>query len=132
MLLFMDSLTALAYPNVYHVQETTEEVAGFYVEGNNDWVCGEIEIGENMQTEEILYDDEFIDEAGVVYEVNLNSSRVICIGGHNIISGQYRNHLKDKNGGCTIRIYDSTMCTKCNSIWIGDLVSTHIYVKCTH
>ncbi len=131
-LLFVDSLTALAYPNVYHVQETTDELAGFYIEGNNDWAYGEIAIEENMQADEFLCDEEFVDEAGVVHKVNLNSSRVICIGGHNIISGQYRNHLKDKNGGCTIRVYDSTMCTKCNSIWIGDLVSTTVFVKCTH
>lgn len=131
-LLFVDSLTALAYPNVYHVQETTDEVAGFYVDGSNDWACGEIEIDKNMQADEDPCEDQFIDESGVVYEVNPMASRVICIGGHNIISGQYRNHVKNKDGGCTIRIYDSTMCTKCNSIWIGDLVSTTIFVKCTH
>ena len=131
-LLFVDSLTALAYPNVYHVQETTDEVAGFYIEGNNDWANYDIETTYDLVSTDISCDDVFVDEAGEIYEVYPNTSRVICIGGHNIVSGRYRNHLKNGDGGCTIRIYESTMCTKCNSIWIGDLITTVINVKCTH
>lgn len=131
-LLFVDSLTALAYPNVYHVQETTDEVAGFYIEGNNDWANYDIETTYDLVRTDISCDDVFVDEAGEIYEVYPNTSRVICIGGHNIVSGRYRNHLKNGDGGCTIRIYESTMCTKCNSIWIGDLITTVINVKCTH
>lgn len=131
-LLFVDSLTALAYPNVYHVQETTDEVAGFYVEGNNDWAYYDIENAYDLVSAEFSCDDVFVDETGEVYEVYPNTSRVICIGGHNIVSGRYRNHLKNGDGGCTIRIYESTMCTKCNSIWIGDLICTTVFVKCTH
>lgn len=130
-LVFVNSLTALAYPNVFYVDNTTAEVAVAVADGDNCWAFSEAATGYDGPVEEIVYDEQFIDEAGQIYPAGNQSQRVICFK-HNIVSGYFQNHLKDDNGGCTVRTYESTRCTKCNTIWIGDLVSTTTYVNCPH
>lgn len=129
-LMFVNSLTALAYPNVFHVDNAAVEVAGTVADGDNCWIYDETVAESNRLTEEIICDEQFIDEAGQIYPAGNQGQRVTC--NHNIVSGYFQNHLKDDNGGCTVRTYKSTRCTKCNTIWLGDLFSTTTYVKCPH
>lgn len=129
--IFMDSLIAMAYPNVYHVQKTTTEVAELYVAGNNDWAYGSIE-GEFDTTVDIIwYDEQFTDQAGTIYPVQLDGLLKECKE-HEAIDGQYRIHLKNKEGGCIVETYNSKMCGKCGVIDVGELVSTHTYFSCKH
>lgn len=127
-LLFVNSLTALAYPNVFHVDNASSETAVEAVEGDDCWVCSE---GEGQSVENIVYDQQFIDEAGQIYPVENQGKRVFCFA-HSIIPVYFQIHTKDDNGGCTVKSYSATLCTKCNTIWLGDLYSTTVYVKCPH
>lgn len=126
-----NSLTALAYPNVYHVKNGDTEVAEDTVEGNAFWAGEQVNDGYNKSSAAVVYDDEFIDMDGNVSPVNQISPYIFCIK-HDIVSGYYQTHRKNDEGGCTVKIYESTKCLICNTIWVGDLVSTHIYVKCPH
>lgn len=130
-MLLVNSMTAFAYPEVYHMEEPTEETSEIMVDGDIFVAFDEGAFDFDFSAETVLYDEQFIDEAGNIYPVISENARVICLK-HNVVSGYLQSHVKDDNGGCTIRIYECTRCTICNTIWIGDLVSTHIYVTCPH
>ena len=59
------------------------------------------------------------------------SEHVICLG-HRIVEGYFQTHVKDGKGGCTVKTYHSTQCVYCYTIWIGDLCSVDMSVKCPH
>lgn len=134
LMLFANSLTALAYPEVHHVENASVKVAETSSEGDIFWGydrCGEARIEHDMPPILVMYDEQFIDNEGNVYPVESVNPHVICFK-HNIESGYYTVHYKNDTGGCTIDVYESTRCTKCNTIWVGDLDHTVTYVKCTH
>lgn len=79
----------------------------------------------------ILYDEQFVDEDGNITPVSGISERTICLG-HRIVEGYYQTHVKDGKGGCTVKTYHSTQCVYCFTIWIGDLCSVDMSVKCPH
>lgn len=66
-----------------------------------------------------------------MYSVGSFSPYVFCIK-HDIRPGYFQTHVRDDKGGCTVKTYEGTRCTICNSIWVGDLYSTFTYVKCPH
>ncbi len=130
-LLVANSFTALAYPNVYRVEDEKADVAEDTIDGNAFWT-GEVPgNGYNRTIVEVYYDDAFIDTAGNVFPVDVYSPYVFCIK-HDIVSGYYETHRKNDQGGCTVKTFESTKCLNCNTIWIGDLYSTSTYVKCPH
>jgi len=126
------SLTAFAYPHVYQVEDTAVEVAEDVIDGNAFWAPERGEKGFDISQVQILYDEQFVDETGMIYPAKPNSMRKICLFGHDIVSGYFQTHVKDDNGGCTVKVYESTRCTKCDTIWVGDLQSTTTWVKCPH
>ena len=130
-LIFIDSLISMAYPNVYHVRDTTTEVAERYIAGDNDWAYDSIEGEFDMTSNTIQYDEQFTDQAGEVYLVNLEGLPMECAE-HEVIDGQYRIHLKNKEGGCIVETYNGKMCKKCGNINIEELVSSHNYTECRH
>lgn len=131
LLLMANSLTALAYPDVYHVETEGREVAEEVGNGNAFWTGGFEEEGYNELLFDIVYNEEFIDEQGNVSPVYSYSPYVFCFK-HDIVSGYLQTHVEDDKGGCTVKAYESTKCLNCNTIWVGDLVATYIYVKCPH
>lgn len=130
-LLMANSLTALAYPDVYHVEVGEEEVVKPSIEGEVYWAGGFSEDGFDVVVADILFDEEFVDMEGNISPVYSISPYVFCFK-HDIVSGYYQTHLRDDNGGCTVKIYESTKCLNCNTIWVGDWVSTYTYAKCPH
>ena len=83
--------------------------------------------------DDILYEGQFVDLDGNVTPVSGVSPRLgtICPG-HKIVSGYYRTHVRDGNGGCVVKTYNSTRCIYCDTIWVGDLCSVYTYVTCPH
>jgi beta-lactamase regulating signal transducer with metallopeptidase domain len=61
---------------------------------------------------------------------NDHSSYAIC--NHTFADGRYSKHISNSTGGCTVKIYDAQICTKCKYVVVGDLISTTTYVTCTH
>ena len=65
-----------------------------------------------------------------VDESNLETRAIICT--HVFKSGYADLHYPQTSGGCIVKTYTAKICMKCNHLVIGDLVSTHTYVKCPH
>lgn len=130
-LLVVNSFTAMAYPDVYHVESSSIKAGEDSAEGNAFWLEEPIEEGYKDSEIEVLYEEEFIDMEGNVYPVNASSPYVFCIK-HYIVSGYYQTHVKDAKGGCTVNTYESEKCTICNTIWVGDLYKTSTWTKCPH
>ncbi len=130
-LVIANSLTALAYPDVYHVRGGSKEMAEDTVEGNAFWAGELVGDGYSEPGFAVLYEDQFIDMDGNISPVNAYGTYVFCLK-HDIVSGYYQTHRKDDTGGCTVKIYESTKCLICNTIWVGDLAATQIYAKCPH
>lgn len=131
LLLVANSFTALAYPDVYHVEDDKADVAEDTMDGDAFWAGGFLGDGYRRQATDVIYDDEFIDADGNVSPVTSYTPYVFCIK-HDIVSGYYQTHRKNDEGGCTVKVFESTKCLNCNTIWIGDLFSTTTYVKCPH
>lgn len=130
-LLVANSFTALAYPNVYRVEDEKADVAEDTIDGNAFWAGGFLGDGYNNPVVGVVYDDEFIDMEGNVSPVSSYNPYVFCIK-HDIVSGYYQTHRKNDEGGCTVKTFESTKCLNCNTIWIGDLYATLTFVKCPH
>lgn len=126
--MLVDSLVAFAYPNVYHVDDVAEEVeaVAHVAAGDSIWKCGEDDL-----EFEVLYDVEFIDENGIITPVNDVQPQVFCIG-HNWVQGYVQTHDLNDGGGCTVKLYNSQLCTYCNSVILGSWHSTHTYAVCPH
>lgn len=130
-LMIVNSFTALAYPDVYHVDVDQTATAEDASDGSAAWADFSVVEVYNKPVFEVIYEDQFIDKEGNVYPASSFSPYVFCIK-HDIRPGYFQTHVKDDNGGCTVKTYEGTRCTICNSIWVGDLYSTLTYVKCPH
>lgn len=134
-----DSLVALAYPDVYHVEDEVVKVYGVnsaeeVAAGSGIFICDDIEDGEHGYRKpifEVIYDVEFIDEEGTIIPVNLAQPFVFCPS-HSWVSGYLQTHTKSDDGGCTVREYKSRLCTICNTIVMESLYATHTYAICPH
>lgn len=130
-LLLADSTMAFAYPSVYHVEEMDVDIAEKEAEGAGFWTGGIVADGYGVQVFEVVYDVEFIDEAGNISPVSEIQPNVFCIG-HQWVSGYLQLHYKHDDGSCHVDIYNSDRCILCDTVTRGDLYATINYVKCPH
>lgn len=144
-LVFVNSLTAFAYPDVAYLEyendvsqdeldEAMELDEWIYVSDQTD---GELFIDfTNYGIDNdiiILYDKQFIDAEGNIYPVqdeNFTNGYASC--SHTYDTGVVYDHKKNSDGGCTVKSYSAKRCTKCGVVVKGDLISTTIYVVCPH
>ncbi len=133
-MIFVDSLTALAYPKVYHVQGEAVHVAHTAVNG------GDIHVQYNgnqmygVPAHVISYDKQIIDMDGNIYPLNDVTVRgwVCGIFGHQKEACYIETHDKDGKGGCIVKLSEAYICQTCNNIWVEDLYSETYYPKCPH
>lgn len=130
-LMLADSAVAFAYPDVYHVEETATDMAEKEAKGENYWTDVVVAYGYGDQVFEVVYDQEFIDEAGNISPVSEIQPNVFCIG-HQWVSGYLQIHSRNDDGSCTVEVYNSNRCVLCNTVTRGDLYATINYVKCPH
>ena len=74
-LVFLNSLTALAYPKIYHVKETMIEVAKDSMDGGNFWIYDYAKDGYGTYTDAVLYNEQFVDKDGHIYQVASKKSK---------------------------------------------------------
>lgn len=129
-LVFLNSLTALAYPKVRHVKDAVIETAEDAVDGNNFWIYDYNVEGYDIYQDLVLYDEQFVDEDGEIYPIDFTAEEG-CLK-HNIISGIVQVHGRDGEGGCTLEVYDGTRCTECGTVWKGDLLHKTRKMPCSH
>lgn len=135
LLIFADSLTALAYPRVNHVQASLDTTTETFAQGSGSVYRNpelDVEEEDNMAMP-LLYEKEIITADGEVHAaVNPSEPQTwFCI--HNWEDAIYKWHLRDnETGGCTMKFYNCRYCHKCGDIILGELRSTHVFVKCEH
>lgn len=130
-LIFLDSLTALAYPEIDHVKSENVNVAEDAVDGDNFWIYDYVTDGYGTLEEILLYDEQFVDEKGEIYPVELTTEEEIC-SEHEIVPGVVQIHHKDSDGGCTTETYEGTRCTECGMVWKGNLLREARKIPCPH
>ena len=140
--LFVSSLTALAYEDVHSVDSNDN----FLESHVSKAVDGEVidisdmmfSVADDMSTiqlssalETILYDEQFVDNEGNIYEVNKDAAPYsLCK--HSYLDGFLQEHTKYVSGNCIVEIYKGQICEICGHIIVGDFVSSHTYAECPH
>ena len=61
---------------------------------------------------------------------DLDSRAILC--SHKFKSGYADRHYSQSNGGCIVKRYTASICTKCNHIEMYDCINTITYAKCIH
>lgn len=84
----------------------------------------------SLDTQPILYDNQFIDNDGNIYEETENNSKAKCE--HNYVDGTYQKHTKNSDGSCITKSYNAQRCSKCGTMRIGTLINEMKYTKCPH
>lgn len=131
LLVFLDSLTALAYPKIRHVKITGTETAKEVVGGSNLVMFEYSEEGYDVNTSPILYDEQFVTDTGQIYPVNPEELAEFCAD-HVVESGYFQKHIKNDDNSCMVETYEGNRCTICGKIEIGDLSLTSEYDACIH
>ena len=137
------SLTVFAYEDVHEVE--TEEVylsqlSDGQVQNGDEIVSGRWFLFEDIEgkmyrsdIDKILYDEQFTDELGNIYEVHTGADAaplINCV--HNFTVGDYTRHVVYENGACRIEIYDAKRCGKCGLLVLGGRTQAITYEKCPH
>lgn len=130
LLVFLNSLTALAYPKVYHVKIGVIETAEDSLGGGNFWVDDCTKGGYGMFSDTILYEEQFVDENDQIYVVNSSDKVEVCLV-HDKMLGVVQVHMKDDEG-CIIEIYEANRCTKCGMVWKGEMIYKARKIPCPH
>lgn len=130
-MLFLDSLTALAYPTVYHVADENGVLNGEVMEQDIRVVTDLGESTYGSTVEDILYDRQLVDAEGNIIPVpEVQARGILCI--HAYDARYYQTHERDDDGNCVVRTYTCDFCPKCGNIIIHDLYSEVIYRPCPH
>lgn len=130
-LLVLNSFTALAYPDVFHVESGSTEAAEGMSDGSAFWIEDFDSVGYNDIMAEVLFEDEFISLEGDISQLESYNSYVFCIK-HDIMIGFVQIHRKNEDGSCTVNSYESKRCAICHTIWIGELHKTSMWPQCPH
>lgn len=131
LLVFLDSLTSLVYPDVHHVKNAVIEAAKDSIDGGNFWTYDFAEEGYDIPIESILYDEQFVDSTGEIYPMDSVSEDSSCLQ-HDIVSGIVQIHKKSDDGSCTIETYEGTRCKECGTIWKGEYLHKMRTTFCPH
>lgn len=131
LLVFADSLSAMAYPLTFDVSGPVEYVDAaaqgkLYLVREGDEGCF-VDAYEDVP---ILYDEQIITADGEILPAQ-GQGRVICIF-HKWEDGKAQSHVKNDNGSCTVTTYECTYCTVCGKTKLGEIISTNTYKSCPH
>lgn len=131
-LVFSNSLTALANPVVTEVEEAVfeEEIAYqdeflFVPEGEEKAFF--------VETDAILYEEQFVDEQGNIYPVNSEEQvETMTLCTHTYVSGVVQKHRVNSSGGCVVEEYSAKRCSICGTVVWGDFIASYTYAVCPH
>lgn len=130
-LVFADSLTALAYPQVYNVEaDSTQQMndlargEGMLARGGYEHMVIDLDVP-------ILYDEQIVTADGEILPApKQGQTKVLCF--HKWEDDQYINHIKEDDGSCIVQVYSCKYCPRCNTIKMGDWLYTTTYATCPH
>lgn len=143
-LTFANSMTVFAYrePVERELPENTsqEEIEitmqndmfMFVPEEADEEIVQEFKESEVMKsTQELLYDRQFVDEAGNVYPI-MEDEGIEPYCNHTFVSGTGYDHTKFSDGSCLVREFYAQRCSKCGYVIQGDAISRTTFTKCPH
>ena len=125
------ALTVLAYEPM---QSSTEIAVSNLTEGDfMEFVPEGVNSTDSLfeDVDFLGYDEIFITDSDE-YIVLEGYDTIYAICNHVYQNGTYYKHASNGNGGCTVYAYKAQICTKCNYLYVTDLLSTHTYVTCPH
>lgn len=128
-LLFVDSLTAMAYPVAYNVEKASTKLARDSVQGEASLKRSVSEDAGAESDDSLLHDEQIVRADGEILPVQ-EQTRFLCF--HKWEDAIYETHVRNDNGGCEVNDYSCTYCDRCKTIRIGELLYTIIYVTCPH
>lgn len=129
-MIFLDSLTALAYPDVHHVKNAVMDMAEDAVDGGNFWTYDYVGDGFDAPIEIILYDEQFVDEKNEVYPI-IPEVESPCLE-HDFTSGIIWIHARDEDGGCVVKRYEGVRCIMCGEVQRGKFLYRVKKFPCPH
>ena len=136
--LFACSLTALAYEDVQKLNADEEALVTSVSMRTADEVNvfeGEVLLSESVPDESdtvaILYEEQFIDEDGNIYEVNTEVQPYRSCD-HELKSGTMTRHIPFADGHCEVEYYRADWCVYCGEVWAHELVKIVTYPTCPH
>lgn len=143
-LTFANSMTVFAYrdPVERELPENTsqEEIEitmqndtfMFVPEEADEEIVQEFKESEVLKsTQELLYDRQFVDEAGNVYPI-MEDEGIEPHCNHTFVSGTGYDHTKFSDGSCLVREFYAQRCSKCGYVIQGDAISRTTFTKCPH
>lgn len=81
---------------------------------------------------DIRFEEQFVDEDGNIYEVDLNAGERAGCTHPTLVSGTYQKHEKNSSGGCVVKKYNANHCSGCGSVFLGSFISKTEYAVCPH
>lgn len=133
MVLF-SSIPALAYPNpeimLFEQQQPSKE--SLPLTSNDEVVFKELNTYNISVAQRIIYDEQFTDINGQIYEISPSENGTKRKCKHTFVDGVYEKHTKNKDGSCLTKAWESKRCSKCGAFVQGSLISEAKYTKCPH
>ncbi|MDE7358386.1 MAG: M56 family metallopeptidase [Lachnospiraceae bacterium] len=143
-LTFANSMTVFAYRDTLQrevAEDTSEEVVEekiqsytflFIPEGTDEKAVQEFKESEVLKSVyEILYDRQFVDDAGNIYSITEDDGiEPHC--NHTFVSGTGYDHIKKSGGSCVVLEFYAQRCSKCGYVIEGAEISRTTYVTCPH
>ncbi len=139
-----NSLTVLAYEDTIQgeLKEGMSQDEAEYVIKGETWqfIPDDVKTEEAEEadlyipcTNEIRYDNQFVDAEGNIYQVyGVESASTYRSCSHTYVSGRQVMHDKNWDGSCIVKVHEADRCSKCGYLLIGDLISETKYTKCPH
>ena len=59
------------------------------------------------------------------------NAKIACTHNYSV-QVEVTKHIKNSNGGCTMKTYNGLKCSKCNDIKYDELLYTATYMPCPH
>lgn len=127
------SFTVLAYDHVptWSTEMTGDELKDYASCGDDYFYEDDEENLLLIDIPTILYEEQFIDEEGNLYELT-DTAQVYAVCEHQYTSGKKVKHIVNQTGGCTVAVYQAQQCGKCGNIILGELIYTLNYPVCPH
>lgn len=138
-LIFANSMTALAYKdgvNEFVPEDASQEHIEEVLQSDTflfapDGISEEtkIDLEDEEETIELLYDRQFVDEEGNIYYIPDEEPHGCD---HDYVSGTEYRHNSNSDGSCVVTKYKAQRCSKCGTVIQGDLISRTYYPVCPH
>lgn len=143
-LVMVNSLTVLAYPEVYTEtlkEDVPEEQIEQFLEADLCQFVSEEADEEEKKRDltswvkqiEVRYEQQFLDINGNIFPINDTTSESLYRScSHNYVSGTIDRHKRNADGSCILTTYSAERCSKCGHVITGNRLYSINFDICPH